>query len=124
MITRLEVMPLLLEACPDFQASWDAHLEWWGLDQPGLYNDLAAFAQFLLGALESGRTDCFARVFAAIERLLSDGEPYVQDATAAGFLEELLGGAASERVAPSRFASWLGPAARDAWAELGGGGAN
>jgi hypothetical protein len=40
-------MPLLLEACPGFQLTWQAHLDWWKGEEPGAYNNTSEFASSL-----------------------------------------------------------------------------
>jgi hypothetical protein len=68
-------MPLLREACPGFQATWLAHLDWWKGEEPGAYNDTAEFAHYLVESFESGQTSEFPKAFASIERILNEGDP-------------------------------------------------
>lgn len=69
MITKLQVKPLLLEACPGFQPAWQEHLGWWKGEEPGAYNNTSEFARYLVESFESGQTSEFPAAFSAIENL-------------------------------------------------------
>jgi hypothetical protein len=43
MITRAEIIPMLLKACPPFQTVWDEHVAYWAGEEAGIYNDTAEF---------------------------------------------------------------------------------
>ncbi len=67
-------MPLLLEACPGFQPTWQAHLDWCKDEEPGAYNNTSEFARYLVESFESGQISEFPAAFAAIEKILNEGD--------------------------------------------------
>lgn len=123
MITKSDMMGVLLDACPSFRPAWEAWLAEWAesADDLPLYPVLAEFARHLIGMLARGDTAVFPAVFLAVERLQIDGEHYVQEAAVVGLLEDLqnmnLQDAGTE---PEKLRPFLGPLSAGAWDELYG----
>jgi hypothetical protein len=117
MITKTQIMPLLLEACPGFQATWQAHLEWWKGEEPGAYNNTSEFARYLVESFESGQTSEFPDAFAAIEKILNEGEES-RDIAGIGVIESLQTIGSNHSCGEEVFIQWLGPTSRQAWAEI------
>jgi hypothetical protein len=88
MITQDEVIPLLLAACPGFEPAWREHLEWWGDRERGIYNDTAAFATYIIDSYGSGHTAEFDLAFAALERILAQGDENARAAASIGALNQ------------------------------------
>ena len=118
MITKSEVMLLLREACPGFQATWQAHLDWWKGEEPGAYNDTAEFARYLVESFESGQTSEFPKAFATIERILNEGDPESRDLAAIGVIESLQTIGSNHTCGETVFIQWLGPTSSRAWAKI------
>jgi hypothetical protein len=118
MITKSEVMPLLLESCPGFQATWQAHLDWWKGEEPGVYNDTAEFAHYLVESVESGQTSEFLKAFATIERILKEGDQESRDLAAIGIIESLQTIGSNHSCGEAVFIQWLGPTSRRTWVEI------
>ena len=118
MITKPQVMPLLIEACPGFQPTWQAHLEWWKGEEAGAYNDTAEFARYLVESFESGQTSEFPAAFAAIEKILSEGDQESRDIAGYGVVESLQIIGSNHSCGEEVFIQWLGPTSRRAWAEI------
>jgi predicted transcriptional regulator len=118
MITKPQVMPLLIEACPGFQPTWQAHLEWWKGEEPGAYNDTAEFARYLVESFESGQTSEFPAAFAAIEKILNEGDQESRDIAGYGVIESLQTIGSNHSCGEDVFIQWLGPTSRRAWAEI------
>jgi hypothetical protein len=91
MIAPAQVMPMLLVACPSFQATWEA-IEEENLDDESPtgrlgYIDAGDFIRHLVHLFEQGTTAEFPAIFSVIEQLLIDGDPYVKDLAVIGYLE-------------------------------------
>ena len=82
MITKFKMLPLLIEACPSFQARWEDFLAEYadGEVEPPLYEALGDYARHLIDLLEHDETSCFVEVFEVVERLCLHGDSYVQGA--------------------------------------------
>ncbi|MDY3554403.1 hypothetical protein R5W24_003525 [Gemmata sp. JC717] len=121
MITKCDMMGVLLDACPSFRPTWEAWLAEWAepADDRPLYLALAEFARHLIGMLERGEAADFPAVFGAVERLQAEGEHYVREAAIVGLLEDLqnlnLHAGGTE---PEQFRPFLGPESAAAWDEL------
>ncbi|MGL4549799.1 MAG: hypothetical protein ACRC33_01320, partial [Gemmataceae bacterium] len=61
MITRGDIIGVLLDACPSFRPAWQASLAEWAdsADDLPLYLALAEFARHLIGMLGRGETATF-----------------------------------------------------------------
>jgi hypothetical protein len=77
MITKEQVMPLLLNACPSFSKRWEEHRAFYE-DEKLLYVDLGEFAHHLVELLKANRTEEFPAVFEIIERMHLEGDHYVK----------------------------------------------
>ena len=111
-------MPLVLEACPSFQPAWQAHLEWWKGEEAGSYNDAAEFARFLVESYECGRTSEFASAFAAIEKILDEGDQEARDIAGIGIIEDLQTIGSNHSCGAEVFKQWCGPLSLQAWKEI------
>jgi hypothetical protein len=83
-----DVMPLLVEACPSFRARWEERKAWSG-DESFLHGDIAEFADHLADLARRGELAELPPSFAAIERLLAEGDDDVENAVCVSFLEDL-----------------------------------
>lgn len=93
MITRDDVVPLLLAACPSFAGVWST-LEHDPLvvedDGSRLhYLDAARVADHLVALLVAGERDQVAAALAVVERMHLEGDPYVRELATVGYLEDL-----------------------------------
>ncbi|MEM9505025.1 MAG: hypothetical protein AAGA01_13835, partial [Cyanobacteria bacterium P01_E01_bin.43] len=85
MISKDQMMPLLIESCPSFQPILDEHRQYYGEEIP--YVVLGEFAHHLLQLHHHHQTDLVPAVAQVIERLYVEGDPYVQEAATIGLLE-------------------------------------
>jgi hypothetical protein len=111
LISKGDVMPLLLEACPSFRAPWQAFVSDSLYDPTNLYSHLGEFARHLVGLMKAKKTEEFSAVFAVVERLHVEGDGYVSEAATIGLLEgiqNISGG----KVDPESFLPFL---ERDSW---------
>ena len=118
MIINSQVMPLLLEACPGFRSTWEAHLDYWNGEEPGAFNDAAEFARYLVECYERSDTSEFSVAFATIERILNEGDQEARDVAAIGVIEDLQTIGSNHSCGSDVFIEWLGPTSRVAWAQI------
>lgn len=119
MISRDEVMPLLLASCPSFVDVWD-----WteNLDDGErlLYLDVAAFGRHVLDLISAGKTKELPAVFDTVEHLHLRGDHYVRELATIGILECFQSASADARgVDPYRDVEpWLRPESLRWWKRL------
>jgi hypothetical protein len=116
-ITKEQVMPLLLEACPSFTERWEEHRAFYD-DEDLLYIDLGEFAHHLVKLHKTNQTGEFPAVFDVIERLHLDGDDYVREAATIGMLEGIQNVAGNLDVDPEVFAPYLKPESAKWWRQL------
>lgn len=117
MMTKEQVMPLLLNACPSFSKKWEEHRALYE-DEELLYVDLGEFAHHLVELLTTNCTEEFPAVFEIIERMHLEGDPYVKEAATIGMLEGIQNVAGNSGVEPERFVAYLKPESLKWWRQL------
>lgn len=100
-----------------FQPAWQEHLDWWK-GEPGAYNNTSEFARYLVESFESGQTSEFPAAFAAIEKILNEGDQESRDIAGIGVIESLQTIGSNHSCGDDVFIKWLGPTSRRAWAEI------
>jgi hypothetical protein len=115
MITQDQVIPLLLAACPGFEPAWREHLEWWEGEERGVFNDISAFAEYIIDCQIAGNTGDFEAAFVAIKRILNEGDENARAAASIGALESIQVQSTHQAFGPTAFLPWLGPKSREAW---------
>lgn len=116
MITKAQVIPMLIEACPSFQNAWDEHRQ--HHEEELLYTALGDFAQHLLDLHRRQQTDAFTAVAHVIEQLHIEGNHDVKEAATIGLLEGIQNFWGNNAVDPELFAPHLLPESRRWWDEL------
>jgi len=113
-------MVRMLEVCPSFAPTWSAFLNEWKDDKKGLplYLALADLARHVISMLEKDETETFPRIFEIIEQWHVEGDPYVQEAAAVGFLEALQNTNIHKNTKPEDFSRFLGPLSKTWWDKL------
>src|SRR5262245_17847803 len=120
MVSKEEMMPLLVEACPSFEPQWLAFLQHWRdeIDDLPHYLALADLARHLILLLEQGDLESLAKTFAVVERLHVEGDSYVREAASIGLLEDLQNTGLHQRTSPIAFRAMLGPESREWWDKI------
>jgi hypothetical protein len=113
MITKEQVMPLLLESCPSFLERWKEHRTFYE-DEELLYVDLGEFAHHVAELQRTHRIEEFPAVFHVIERM----DPYVKEAATIGALESIQNVAGNTGVDPEEFVQYLQPESAKWWRQL------
>ena len=108
MITKDQVMPLLLEACPSFSEKLKEHRAFYE-DEDLLYVELGEFAHHLVELHKSNQAGEFPAVFEIVERLHLEGDAYVKEAATIGLLEGIQNVAGNSGVDPEEFFPSLKP---------------
>jgi hypothetical protein len=113
-----DVIPTLLAAAPGFQETWQRHLEWWGGEERGIFNDASEVASYVVESYAEGDTVELPALFAALERILREGDEAARAAAMVGVLEDIQTLASNRPFGPTVFERMLGPLSRRAWAEI------
>lgn len=116
MITKDQMIPLLLEACPSFQADVEAHRNDYG--EEILYVVLGDFAHHLLSLFRQHQIDKLPAVGRVIERLYVEGDSYVREAATIGLLEGIQNVWSNQGGEPEVFVSYLLPVSAKWWQSL------
>jgi hypothetical protein len=119
-ITKDDMMGVLLAACPSFTPEWEAFVDEWK-DEAGdlpLYLALSSFARHIIGMLERNEVGDFPAIFQAVERLHVEGDSYVQETATVGLLEDLQNLNLHRTTQPEQFRPYLGPQSRQGWDDL------
>ena len=116
-------MDYILTHIPGFQKSWEEHVLWWGEDQRGLGNDVAAFSRYIVNLLSSGQDVSWENVCGVIEVLLSRGDQEVRNAMATNCLENVINRVSDGGIDAKPFLARLGKESRKyciAWDDFTG----
>jgi hypothetical protein len=118
-ITKSEMMPLMLAACPSFDGKWRTVLDEWSEEaDPPLYLALSELARHLIEMLAQEDVQSLPAVFAVVERWHVEGDPYVVEAATVGFLEDLQNTGYHTSTEPSQFRQYLLPESAKWWDKL------
>ncbi|MBX7104031.1 MAG: hypothetical protein K1X57_08110 [Gemmataceae bacterium] len=117
MITKDDMLPVLLDACPSFAPAWQEFLaEWQGEADLPLYVALSYLAWHLIGLVERGEGGELPAVFRVVERWHLEGDEYVHTAATEGLLEDLQNWNLHEHgTEPAQFRAMLGPESLRCW---------
>ncbi len=118
MITEKEAIEMLRSSCEHVAPYWEKHLEFWGGEVPGFYNDIAIIADYVVDRYEKGTTNDFPAIFEAVEKIISHSTHPAKELAVIGFLEGVQNAALSKKFGPKPFIKWLGPESRQACQEL------
>lgn len=116
-------MKLVLEGIPSFRPQWDAYLEYWEGEEPGLCMSMSELDDHLCDLMNAGETENLAGIFALLEQLMVEGDDEVQTAVATCLLENLINQASAGRIPAAAFVPLLGPESRrhcKAWDDFHG----
>ena len=117
MITQDQIIPFLLERCPEFAPVWKEHQN--GISAGiGPYIDVAEFVHLLVNSYESGNLELMPRAFMAVEDLFIEGDTTVQQIAAIGILETLQCSASRKPFGKEAFIPFLGLKSLVAWKEI------
>jgi hypothetical protein len=119
MITKEQVMPILLSACPSFTGKWAEHSAY-REDENLLYIDLGEFSRHLVELHKANQVEEFPVVFDAIEKLHYEGDDYVKEAMTIGLLEGIQNNAEHSKINPEEFTQYLRPQSAKWWKQLNG----
>jgi len=116
MIEQTDAFPLLVGACPSFEDRWLEHLRENGNDLP--YIAAGSFADHLLSLQQADDQSSFPAVAAAIERLHTEGSPWVKEFATIGILEGIQNVWSNNSCDPEVFGTFLFPESQSWWRGL------
>lgn len=120
MISKENIIPLLVEASPGFQTIWEEFVK----TQNGELEDLpyficlGDFAQYLIEKLDKKVTHDFEAIFQVVERLHIEGDHYVKEAATVGLLEGIQNIMLNTNKNPDLFRPFLLPETARWWNKL------
>ena len=119
LISKNDMMGVLLAVCSSFEPIWNEFLaEWADEPDPPLCLALAALARHLIGMLQRGETENFSAIFTAVEGLHLHGDHFVREATTIGLFESLQNLNLHSSTKPEQFEPYLGPVSKLWWDKL------
>ena len=116
MIEQSEALRILVAACPSFADALREHEAEQGENLA--YVAAGAFARHLLALHQESNVSTFPSVAAAIERLHTEGSPWVQEFATIGVLEAVQNVWSNNNSNPEHFARFLLPESRRWWEGL------
>lgn len=121
-LSKEQIVPELLVACPELQSAWDKHLAWWMADEsneaPGDYTNAQEFVVALLESFEKGGVEYFPRFFAFVEKLITEGDEETKNIAVVGYLETLQTMASWRPYGPEVFVKWMLPESLRWWFQI------
>jgi hypothetical protein len=114
------MIPLLIEASPEFQPTWEEFVEYYSSELEDLpyYICLGDFAKYLVEKLDKEDTHDFEAIFQVVERLHIEGEHYVKEAATVGLLEGIQNIMGHKNKNPDLFRPFLLPETTRWWNKL------
>ena len=107
MITKDQVAPMILKACPSFQDTWDK-----SIDKELLNVVMGDLARHLLSLFQRGVTDEFEPICEVIEHFHTNGDVFVRELATIGLLEGIQNNWANNDQDPEVFVEFLLPESR------------
>ena len=107
-ISQSDVIPLLREASPGWQPD---------PDDP-VYVQLGSYGRYVLETIAAGHADQLSAVFAAIERLHTEGDHWTREAATIGILESIQNIASHRAFDLAPVVNRLGPVSLEWWNKL------
>jgi hypothetical protein len=119
-ITKENMIPLLLEASPGFKSVWEEFVKTQNSEPENLpyYICLGDFARYLIEKLDKKDTHDFEAVFQVIEQLHIEGDSYVKNAATVGLLEGIQNIMLNTDKNPDLFRPFLLPETTRWWNKL------
>ena len=105
-------MNWILDQVPAFRPFWESHLEWWGDDEPGLGNNVAAFSHYIVHLMRNDQFEALKTTMDIVERLLTEGDDDVRTVIATNCLENIINRASSGGLTLESFVQTLGQKSR------------
>ncbi len=120
MIDKLQVMDLLLQACPSYKTRWNEYCKSCYSDgeERLFYVDVGDFAHHLVDSYKVNKTFEFHQVFDVIEQLHLYGDDYVKELATIGLLEGMQNVSLNNELDPNVFVPYLKPETKVWWDRL------
>jgi len=115
MISREQVMDLLLEACPSYRVRWEEYRSAPEFDGELLFVHVGDFADHVVDLLQRGEPAELAALARELERLHVEGDDAVKEAATIGLVEGIQNAAGHRSVTTRSLEEALGPETRRWW---------
>ncbi len=113
-----QAVKLLHDSCLKIAPHWDEHLDFWEGDEPGAYNEVSVFANYVVDQYEKAEINDFDQIFLNIEHIIEQGTESARGLAVVGFLEGMQNISSHRPFGPSVFERWMRPLSLLAWQEL------
>ena len=117
-ITRAQLLPLLAEACPPYQADFDRFRTEFADDERFVYIAFTEFARSLSRAMAARDEQTIRRVFDVLERFITEGDAEVQEAAVVGIIKNLQNVNLHEKTPPDDYVPFLRPESQHWWGRV------
>lgn len=117
-LAKHQIIPELLQACPELQTAWSEHVTWWQGEVAGDYNDASAIVHALIEFHDQGEVAFFPRFFACVEHFIIEGDEEVRNIAVLGYLETLQTAASWKESGSEVFVTWLLPESKKWWVQI------
>jgi hypothetical protein len=118
MIQHTDIMPTLLQICPDFRPAWEDHVRYWGGEEAGIFNDTAVFVHYLVDCYQQDDREMLPLAFETVESFIVQGTPDTRNVAILGILETLQCVASHQPFGEEAFIEYLQPESKAAWNAL------
>lgn len=109
----------VLTTFPDFSGRWRQHIQCWGGNPAGAYNDMARFVHFVVDDLyEKGNIERVRDAFLLMERLAAADDQDTRDLIGFGFFETLQNVSSWKSYGSKPFEQFFGPVSELLWREI------
>ncbi len=88
-IDRDKAVEMILDSHQGFLPSWEAHLEFWEGEKPGITNDFSEYAIYVRDLVQNKEIQELSVSMELIERFILEGDDNVQYGATIGFLEDI-----------------------------------
>lgn len=120
MISKEDILPLLLESCPSFRPIWEREKDEYRDDDGSwlLYSVVGRLGDHVVDQFQAGQLDEVASFFALAEVLHVEGDEFVKELATVGLLEDVQNHALHQSLGLDVFLPFLGPISARRWREL------
>ena len=118
MYTEKHVIPLFLKACSDWKKDLEEERMGWNEKKPGLYNQIAVLARYIVNAYKNQLTKDFAKIFNTLELIIQEGNEKAKELVVVGLIEDIQNISSWESFSPDVFKQWLKEESLQAWNDI------
>ena len=118
MYTEKHVIPLFLKACSEWKKNLEEERMDWNAEKPGLYNEIAVLARYIVNAYKNQLTKDFPKIFNTLELIIQEGNEKAKELVVVGLIEDIQNISSWESFSPDVFKQWLKEESLQAWNDI------